>query len=190
MYRYDATKVKIRDILNSEGNRRLRADLKSGENDRFWLVNFSQFVYQIFALLLEMNIELSRQRILFFINHGFDVNTPLEYTNTFITAVPILRAAANRDVVTVKSLLQCGANPTIPDSDGMNIVEVCLIGSDVLHLIDFVSCEQIIHAVDKLKPVEEHFKIREWVVEIYCDEYKKESKYLNDVIRLCEEKDD
>lgn len=182
---HNASKDTIEDVIGSERYIRLREDLEKGK-DEYWLVTYPQHIYEIFAILVHLNTELTRPRVNYFISKGLDLNTKVIFIGDEDNpSYPVLKTIENRNYKSTEALIHCGARLDLTDTDGFNALELALLGKEPADREDVHICEQLVYLIDRFAKVENTFTIASWIVEDCCEKYKTHSKYLKDVIDLC-----
>lgn len=176
----------IEDDIGPEQYMKLREDLVRGDNDRYWLESYCNHGNEIFAILIQLNTELTRDRIRYFLSKGVDVNMKVAFSDDEDNLTyPILKTIENRNYKSSESLINCCANLDVKDSCGFNALELALVGKELADREDVYGCEKLVALIDRATKVENTFTIASWIVEECCESYKKHSKYLRDVIELC-----
>jgi hypothetical protein len=183
---YEATQDTLESELTKEQYMQLQRDLVNGDKDKQWISYYSQYIYEIFAILIDLKVDLTRERVKYFESKGLSLNHPMAFpSNPSVTTYPLLKAIEFRNLSNVRIMLGERADATLKDSEGYNSLELALLGSGIADREKVFECERLVYTIGEFIVIEDELSLSRWIAEDCCQKYMEESKYLNDVIRLC-----
>lgn len=171
-----AWKDTLADVLTSADYTRMVDDLEKG-NDKYWVERYPEHIYEIFDILVELNTEIKRPRVYYFMSKGLCINTLVN------GSYPLLKYLNQHNMVSSEALIYAGAKLDIVSEDGYNALEILLMSDKSRENV--YKCEAIVYLIGTHVVIEDTFKIEPWIRKEYCDKYIEDSRYLADVIRLC-----
>jgi len=152
-----------------------------------WAKAYPLAIYDIFKDCLQYSKPLTQKDLDFFCNNGINLNLLYSYHSSFsCLTTPLFILAENKRVDEMYLFLRAKANPRITNENNYNILEILFMSNKIPEqnvIENVVNCEKCVSTLEKFCSLKE-FNIKRWIYNEYCDEYKRYSPYLKDVLNI------
>jgi hypothetical protein len=154
------------------------------DSEEVYLRAYPEYVNDFFTLLVELSVSLTSGRVQMYLRYGLDINRSVVFYGESSFSYYFFRCFETRHLHNCVVLLRNGADATLLDSGGFNVIEnMFLRGTSSLR--DIFLCEKLIYMIDRKFPIKDSFRIRDWIKQNFTDVFVRESRFMADVVQMC-----